>query len=260
MPELVQVAEDIYYLEDEINHGIIHIGGRKCVVIDSGLLDDNAMTILAALEAAGLELHTIINTHSHADHYGGNDYLVGKTGCKVCAPSFEAAIMQNPTLESLYIFGASPPSELTQPFLLAKKSPVDTILDEGNIVIGEKELKIISLKGHSPNQIGIMVDDVLFCADSLFSLDAWRKFLLVYAVNIGDMIDSIETVKKSGARSFIPSHAAPTGDIIELAEVEHGGARLEFHLPGEDGGPPLEYSHHDVGTDEGNPTSRVPRN
>jgi len=217
MPELTQVNKNVYYLADHLNFGVVKVGDREAVVIDTGIGDDSAQMILAALEAEGLDLAAIINTHSHADHYGGNNYLVRKTGCKVYAPPIEAAIMNNPSLEPLYIYGANAPAELKQPFLMGKVSPVDVLLDKPGVTIGSKEFEIIPLKGHSPNQIGVFVDDVFFCGDSVFSKGAWQSLVLVYAVNIKETIQSIELLRKYGAKSFVPSHAAPTGDIEALA-------------------------------------------
>jgi len=219
MPELIQVNEDIYYLSDHQNYGIIKTAGNECAVVDTGMDDDSAQLILAALEAEKLKLSVVINTHSHADHYGGNNYLVKKTGCKVYAPAFEAAIMTNPSLEPFYIYGAEAPQELKQPFMMAKRSPVDKLLEEPSMVIRDKEFKVIPPPGHSPNQMGVIVDDVFFCGDSVFSLSAWNKLILIYMVNVGEMTKSIERLKRVAAKSFVPSHVTPTGDIIELADA-----------------------------------------
>lgn len=220
MPELIQIKEDIYYISDShMNYGIVRVGGDKAVAIDTGLDDSSGEMILAALGTKGLELAAIINTHSHADHYGGNNYLVKKTGCAVYAPPLEAAIMTNPSLESFYLYGAFPPEELRTPFLMANVSPVDVLLGEPTVRIGDKTFGIVSLKGHSPNQIGVITDGTFFCSDSIFSAKAWERLVLVYAVDIGETIKSIERLKRTAAEAYVPSHAVPTGDIAELADL-----------------------------------------
>ncbi|MDP2211343.1 MAG: MBL fold metallo-hydrolase [Candidatus Aquicultor sp.] len=219
MTDLIQVNEEIYYIAHDANYGVVLTGDDTCAVIDTGMDDDSAQLILAALDVKGLKLGAIINTHSHADHYGGNNYLVKETGCKVYAPALEAAIMQNPSLEPFYIYGADAPEELKQPFMMAKVSPVDELLKEPGLQIGNKKFAVISLKGHSPNQMGVMTEGVFFCSDALFSLKAWQRLILIYTVNVGEMIKSIERVKKVPARTFIPSHAVPTADITDLADL-----------------------------------------
>ncbi|HEY3374592.1 MAG TPA: MBL fold metallo-hydrolase [Candidatus Aquicultor sp.] len=217
MPELVQVNEDVYYLSNHQNYGVIRVGDGECLVIDTGVGDKQAQMILAALAAEKLRPVAILNTHSHADHYGGNSYIVKQTGCKVYAPPVEAAIMTNPSLEPFYIYGANPPQELTQRILMGTKSPVDELLETPEVTIGAKQVKVVPLDGHSPNQMGVIIDDVFFCGDSVFSQQAWERFVLVYAVDIGRMMKSIERLGTVGAKSFVPSHATPTGDISELA-------------------------------------------
>ena len=39
------------------------------------------------MEREGWSLHAIINTHSNADHIGGNKYLMQQTGCRIYASS-----------------------------------------------------------------------------------------------------------------------------------------------------------------------------
>jgi glyoxylase-like metal-dependent hydrolase (beta-lactamase superfamily II) len=43
------------------------------VLIDAGQDRDQAKRLLRACEAAGLTPCAIINTHAHADHFGGNE-------------------------------------------------------------------------------------------------------------------------------------------------------------------------------------------
>ncbi len=45
-----------------------------------------------------------MNTHSNADHIGGNRYLQGQTGCKVYSGGIEAAFTKYPVLEPSFIY------------------------------------------------------------------------------------------------------------------------------------------------------------
>jgi glyoxylase-like metal-dependent hydrolase (beta-lactamase superfamily II) len=67
--------------------------------------------------------------------------------------------------------------------------------------------------------MGVIVDDVFFCGDSVFAPEVWQRLILIYAVDIGEMIASIERLKRVGAKSFIASHVTPTDDIEELASI-----------------------------------------
>lgn len=216
---LIEVCEDVYYISDHQNYGVLRVGARECVVVDTGLGKESAQLIMAALGAKDLKPIGIINTHSHADHYGGNCYIVDETGCKVYAPPVEAAIIENPILEPFYIYGANPPHDLMKRFLMGTQCRVDVVLDGPEVRIGEKTIGLVPLDGHSPRQTGVLLNNALFCGDSVFSELAWDRLTLVYAADIGRMIKSIERLRVARATAFVPSHAEPTGDISELADL-----------------------------------------
>ena len=46
-----------------------------------------------------MNLTAIYNTHSNADHIGGNKYLQGQTGCKIYAPGIECDFTNHKVLE-----------------------------------------------------------------------------------------------------------------------------------------------------------------
>lgn len=216
---LVQLDENVYYFSDGINLGIVRTSETECAVIDTGMDDDSAMRLLAASEALGLEISAIINTHAHADHFGGNDYLIKKTSPKVYAPALESAVMANPYIEPLFLFGANPIPELTGRSLIAKRSTPDFIVSDGELKIGDRELTIVSLPGHSPNHIGVVSEAVCFTGDALAAEEAWRKHVVLYVADVGKALGSLERLRTVGAREFVPAHADPTSDISDLIDL-----------------------------------------
>ena len=115
----MQLSEKVYYIPNLANIGVIK-DGNNAILIDSGLDDNTAKKILKVLEKENLILKAIINTHSHADHCGGNAYLKEKAQVKIYAPEIESGIIENPILEPLYLFsGANPISDLKNKFLMA---------------------------------------------------------------------------------------------------------------------------------------------
>jgi glyoxylase-like metal-dependent hydrolase (beta-lactamase superfamily II) len=219
MPELTQVSDDVYVLLDFLNYGIIKIGDGNCALIDTGLDEQDAQTILDACKIMNQKPAAIINTHSHADHYGGNHHIEKSTNCSVYAPELEAAIMANPELEPLYIYGAYTPSELRQSSVMGTKSVASDLLQEPSVTIGNKTFDVVSLKGHSPNQMGVVVEDVFFCGDSVFSKPAWERFVIIYMADVGNTVKTLERLLKVGAKAYIPSHVAPIADDGEFADI-----------------------------------------
>ena len=122
MYELIKLTERCYYIDCPSKIGIIKGAGDEVYLIDSGSSKDTGKKILKILNQNGWKLKAIYNTHSHADHIGGNRYLQGQTGCKVYAPGIECNFTRHPILEPSFLFGAYPPSDLRHRFLLAEES------------------------------------------------------------------------------------------------------------------------------------------
>ena len=64
------------------NYAYLLVYGSEAAVVDPG----EAFPILKILEDRGLKLTTILNTHHHSDHVGGNEELKQETGCQVIGP------------------------------------------------------------------------------------------------------------------------------------------------------------------------------
>ena len=94
MYELIQVSEACYYINCPAKIGVYRTGKKGVYLIDSGNDKDAGRRVRQILEKNGWELLGILNTHSNADHIGGNRYLQGQTGCRVYAGGMEAAFTQ----------------------------------------------------------------------------------------------------------------------------------------------------------------------
>ena len=216
---LIDIAEGVAYRPGAVNIGVIKAGGEAAVV-DTGLDKDSGREIRKALEDEGLKLRAIINTHSHADHYGGNDYLVRNLGAEVYAPEVEASIIQSPILEPLYLFhGAAPIGNLRNRFVMARPSPVPPILQPGKAAVIGRELEIVPLPGHSPNQIGVLVDRVLFCADTVFSERVINKYRVPVVQDVGSHLQTLERLIGTLHSLYVPSHTEPVAEITPLAQL-----------------------------------------
>lgn len=218
---LEKINERMYYIPNPVNIGVIK-DGKKAILIDSGLDDDTAKKILRSLEKEQLYPKVVINTHSHADHCGGNAYLKEKARIQIYAPEMESGIIEYPYLEPLYLFsGASPIKDLKNKFLMARPSKVDYVIksNEKRLFFDEVQLEILRLPGHSPNQIGVVIDDILFCADSVFSKEILKRHRMPFYIDIDAQKETLKFLKESNYKFYVPSHTTPTDNIIELADA-----------------------------------------
>jgi glyoxylase-like metal-dependent hydrolase (beta-lactamase superfamily II) len=213
--ELKQIIGNTYYIPSAVNIGVI-INGTNCLIIDTGLDRYNGKLIWRCLNELGLTPKVIINTHSHADHFGGNTMLRELSGARIYASPLEKAIMENPYLEPFYLFSAAPVKDLTTRFLMAPASPVDGVLTEGLFSTLGFNLEIIDLPGHSPGQIGVITEDkVCFTADAYFGTAILDKYGMPYCADVTAALQSLQYLWQTKYDYYVPCHGEPTNQPTE---------------------------------------------
>ena len=206
--QLIQLTDSAYQLRGGANAGLIVQDGQA-VLVDTGLDRDTAKKILRALESLSLQLAGIVITHAHADHFGGAALLHSKTGAPVYAPGLEAAIVENPLLEPLYLFsGAAPPPELRHKFTLAEACPVDGLIEPGEVTIGGIPIQAVAAPGHAPNQMMISGGGVCFVADACFAPEILEKHGIPFYVDVTQAAATLASLSFLDGMyaAFVPGH------------------------------------------------------
>lgn len=215
MYELIQVSENSYYIESPAKIGLVKLGGDEVCLIDSGNDKDAGRKIRKILDANGWKLTAIYNTHSNADHIGGNKYLQGQTGCKIYAPGMECDFTNHTVLEPSFLYGGYPCKDLRHKFLMAQGSNAEYLTKD----VLPKGFAMIDLPGHFLDMVGFRTpDDVVYLADCLSSRETLDKYQIGFIYDVGAYIKTLEMVKTLKAKIFIPAHAAAAEDISELAQ------------------------------------------
>jgi glyoxylase-like metal-dependent hydrolase (beta-lactamase superfamily II) len=230
--ELKHITGNTCYIPGAVNIGVIR-NGTDCLVLDTGLDRASGKQIGRCLEENGLKAAAIINTHSHADHFGGNAVLREQTGAKVYASPLEKAIIENPYLEPFYLFSAAPLKDLATRFLMAPACPVDGTLSAGPFTAAGIQVEIIDLPGHSPGQIGIVSPDgVCFTADAYFGIPILEKYGMPYCADVTAALDSLRLLWQSKYHYYVPCHGTPAEKPTEeiLRNVSVMEKTLEFVL------------------------------
>jgi glyoxylase-like metal-dependent hydrolase (beta-lactamase superfamily II) len=125
--------------------------------------------------------------------------------------------MENGYLFPTYLYGASPIRELKRK---SKSVDVDVVLDYGTNKIGDEKFEIISLKGHSVEQIGIATPDrVCFLGDSLFSKSIMEKYTFPFLFDIEEQLKTIEYIKTLEYDHFVLSHGDRIYGSEEIREL-----------------------------------------
>jgi len=215
MYELVQAGENTYYIDCPAKMGLYVTGSSVCM-IDGGSDGDAAKKALKHIEARGWHLDMVINTHSHADHIGGNQLLQNRTGCRIYAYGIERAFAERPELEGTMLYGAEAPEPFRHKAYRAKPSVVGALTE----AVLPKGLEIIELPGHSIDQIGIRTsDDVVFLADALLGDNILEKYSFSVIIDAAKYLETLGKIENMEAELFVPSHGQPTADIKSLAEL-----------------------------------------
>ncbi len=213
MYELVKISDCCYYIDCPAKIGVYTADGENVWLIDSGNDKSAGKKIKQILDKNNWHLNGILNTHSHADHIGGNRYLQGQTGCRIYAGGVEAAFTKYPVLEPSFLYGGCPSRDLRHKFLMAQESSVLDFSDEGF----PKEIEVIPLPGHSFDMAGFrMPDGTVFLADCLSSRATLEKYAVPFIYDVGAYLDTLDRVEGMEAAVFVPSHAEVSRDIREL--------------------------------------------
>ena len=216
MYELIQVGAQSYYLQSPAKIGLYRLNERQVCLIDSGNDKEAARKVLRLLEEQNWQLAAIINTHSNADHIGGNAYLSEKTNCPIFAPGIEEAFTRFPILEPAFLYGGCPPQEMRHKFLLAKPSPARPLHDSAF----PQDLEVLPLAGHFFDMIGLRTpDQIVYLADCVSSQATLAKYRISFIYDVGQYLQTLAQIEQLEAALFVPAHAEPTTDIRPLAEL-----------------------------------------
>ena len=239
--QLFQLSEHISYLKMPTNTGFLTIpqknGKNHIYLIDSGNDETNGARLLDFINENFPQstLKAIINTHSHADHCGGNSYLVRETGCEVWASRGEAYLMEFPDIETQLVWGGTPIHDIRSKFLLALPCRVTKVFDDEETIsipcydsssdsTENLSLRVISLPGHYVAHTGFLLTDtdgktVLFAGDVLSGRNVIKKHWIQYLLDETKTKESLKKITKIKADFYIPGHGDIVTDIEGIAEL-----------------------------------------
>ena len=131
---------------------------RKAAVVDPG---GEVEKILAAVDAAGVEVEKILLTHAHIDHAGATAELAKRLSLPVEGPHRDDQFWIDMLPQQSQMFGFPP----SQTF-----SPDRWLADGDEITLGEQTLQVLHCPGHTPGHVVFFsqsaqlawVGDVLF--------------------------------------------------------------------------------------------------
>jgi len=230
---LIKLSQHIYYIKYPTNIGIIENPIKKELYLIETANDEESIKIIFDFlnkKFPNYKIKVAINTHSHADHCGGNDYLTKTTNCEIWTSKLESAMMEYPLIETNLIWGGTPIHDLKTKYFVAKSCKADKILEEGKteiINLNENsfiKIEPISLKGHYIDQIGILITDTdekisFFLGDAISGRNVIRKYWIQYLLDEQQTKDSLMKISSIKADFYVPAHGNLVTDIEGLVEL-----------------------------------------
>ncbi len=121
----------------------------------------SAEQVLSFVNEQGLKLHYIMETHAHADHLSGSQYLKAKTGAEIVIGEHIKTVQE--TFKGIFDLPADFPTDGSQ---------FDKLVADGETFsAGSLEFKVLHTPGHTPACVSYLVGDAVFTGDALFMDD-----------------------------------------------------------------------------------------
>ena len=210
------------------NNVLIHPvpGESGAVLVDTSHVNHAAQTCtLVARTLArlgGVPLATIVNTHLHSDHCGGNAALQAAFGAPVLvAPGMAQAVRRWDMGRLTYLATGQRCARFEAAGELSPHAP---------LVAGARQWEVIPAPGHDPDSVMLFDRDhgVLISADALWG----NGFGIVFPEVVGepgfdDVQAVLDLIGRLPVRVVIPGHGAPFTDVADaLARAQR---RLDGH-------------------------------
>lgn len=211
--ELKQIGSKTFCIEHDTNIGIHFTDDGRMYLIDTGSKGDGEK-IDEILSREGWVPSCIINTHTHIDHIGGNEFLMRKYGIPAYCTDYDMAFAHYSELEAAYMNGGYPAEKLrtifAHPGMIGFRS-IEKETPDG--------IDWTYLPGHSFGMIGIRTsDDIWFLGDSYLSRSFLKQYTFGFTYNVEAYIDTLKKLKEFKGALFVPSHGIIETDIVPTLE------------------------------------------
>lgn len=229
MHELKHLIGNTYYIDGESKIGV-YVYGENAILIDSGASRADGEAAAEILDAHGWKLQAVLNTHSHADHIGGNAVLREKTGCAIYAKDVECGFIRHTMVTPSFLIGGYPYAELRCERMMAKNTPAVDFAEFAGMPEG---VEIFPLKGHVFDMAGVKTPDgVYFISDSLRSAETLDRFPVSCVFDVREYLGSLDTLKGycGKAKYFVPTHLDVMTDISDLIERNRAAVLANIEL------------------------------
>ncbi len=160
--------ENSYLIEDEIT--------GMSAIVDPGFMDVSTLDNIPRIDY-------VLITHGHFDHIATCNYIKEKYGAKIVSHTLEVEVLCNPVLN---LSDKQEEDYYVNPDLLVN--------DGDTIKIGEMNVKVMHVPGHTIGSVFYFLENAMFTGDTLIKGRIGRTDLPT--VHYDMFMDSLEKIKK----------------------------------------------------------------
>ena len=140
---------------DANNYLIWDEKSKEAILIDCSDYNEG---VIDKINTEKLVLKYILLTHGHFDHILGINSMLEVLNAKVGIHSYDVPMLNN-TDQMCLMFGISPTGAQKYDFLIDENS---------NLYLGDIPVNILYTPGHSEGSVCYLIENNLFCGDTLF--------------------------------------------------------------------------------------------
>jgi glyoxylase-like metal-dependent hydrolase (beta-lactamase superfamily II) len=219
LPIRMDVRPEVEAFFDKVTNTISYIvkdpASPACAIIDSVMDIDyaagrithaHADALISRIEARGLHLEWIIETHVHADHLSAAPYIQGRLGGRIGIGANILTVQE--TFGKIFNEGTE---------FQRDGSQFDRLFHDGDTYrIGTMEAFVLHTPGHTPACMTHVIGDAAFVGDTLFMPDGGSARADFPGGDAGILYDSIQKVLAlpDAMRLFMCHDYGPNGRDI----------------------------------------------
>lgn len=191
---------------------------RDAVVIDP-VLDYDPLSsatetksldaMVAFLKKEGLRLHYVLETHAHADHLTGSQYLKRRFDAKVGIGARIRDVQK--VFKDVFDLGTS---------FAIDGSQFDRLFEDGEkVMAGTLEIEVLATPGHTPACVTYKIGDAIFTGDALFIEDYGTGRCDFPSGSADDLYTSVHErlyALPDGTRVFVGHDYQPNGRALRF--------------------------------------------
>ncbi len=236
-PNVYAISEPRQY--EEVTAFLI-VGTKRAVLFDTGLGVARIGDVVAKLTALPV---TVLNSHTHFDHVGGNREFTDVRNLDVPFSRANALGEVEPelrdyakdTLAEDRVCGALPAGVTTRTYAMPTWAASAAVRDGERFDLGGRTVEVLQTPGHTPDSMCLLdaANGLLFTGDTFYTGEV---FLWAPETDVAGYEASIPRLVKlaPGLKRLLPAHGPPVAGPAQLLaldkalrEIEAGGLPFE---------------------------------